>query len=177
MFRAAPNDGHRALVELERAGKLVGLITQNIDELHQRAGSSPELVMELHGTAHRVRCWSCGEEAPMERALERVRAGEDDPACRTCGGVLKSATISFGQALDEDVIDRAAQVARSCDLMLAVGTSLAVYPAAGLVPLAVQSGADLVIVNAEPTPYDDMAAAVIRTPIGAALSAMIGNLQ
>ena len=150
------------------------MITQNVDELHQQAGTSPELVVEVHGTMRRVRCWDCGEEAPMERALDRVRAGEDDPACRTCGGILKSATISFGQALVPEVIDRALDAAEDCDLLLAVGSSLQVYPAAYAVPRAKQAGALVVIVNAEPTNMDGIADAVLRGPISEILPAIVG---
>jgi NAD-dependent deacetylase len=172
-WTAEPNAGHRALVELERRGKLVGLITQNIDELHQKAGNNPELVHELHGTMHHVVCWSCGERAPMQRALDRVRAGEDDPPCRTCGGILKSATISFGQQLDWNVMERAEQAAVSCDLFLAIGSTLTVHPAAGLVPVAAQSGARIVIINRDPTPYDPLADAVLRGEISDVLPAIV----
>jgi NAD-dependent deacetylase len=173
-WRAEPNAGHRALVELERQRRLVAVITQNIDELHQQAGNDPERVIEVHGTMHRVVCWDCGEEGPMEAALERVRAGEEDPPCWTCGGILKSATISFGQALDQNTILRAELAARSCDVFLAVGTSLAVYPAAGLVPAAHESGAAVVIVNAEPTPFDSLASAVVRGSISEVLPRLVG---
>ena len=141
------------------------MITQNVDELQQQAGTSPELVIEVHGTMRRVVCWDCGEEAPMERALARVRAGEEDPSCRSCGGILKSATISFGQALVPEVIDRAMDVAEHCDLLLAVGSSLQVYPAAYAVPRARSNGARVVIVNAEPTGMDQLADAVLRGSI------------
>src|SRR3954465_13988849 len=153
-WTAQPNPGHRAIVELERRGKLLALVTQNVDGLHQQAGSDPALVIEVHGTMREVVCLSCAERAPMERALERVRAGEDDPACRSCGGMLKSATVSFGQSLDPDDLDRADQVARACDLLLAVGTTLTVYPVAQVPRIAQTSGARLVIVNGEPTAYD-----------------------
>lgn len=172
-WSAEPNAGHRAVVELERQGRLVAVVTQNIDGLHQKAGSDPGRVIEVHGTMHRVVCWSCGDEAPMEAALARVRAGEEDPRCRDCGGILKSATISFGQALDPDTILRAEMAAMSCDVLLAVGTSLGVHPAAGLVPLARESGADVVIVNAQETPYDRMAAAVVRAPISQVLPELV----
>lgn len=165
-WRAQPNTGHKALVELERRGKLHALITQNIDELHQLAGNSPEKVIEVHGTLRQVVCMSCDERAPMEKALARVRAGEADPPCRSCGGILKSATISFGQQLVPEVIDRAMRAAAEADLFLSVGTSLQVYPIAGAVQLAKRAGAKLVIVNAEPTPFDDLADAVIDEPIG-----------
>lgn len=170
---AQPNAGHRALVELERRGTLHSLITQNVDELHQRAGNDPALVIEIHGTMRQVVCFACGERAPMERALERVRAGEEDPPCRSCGGILKSDTISFGQNLDQDVLRRASEAASACDLLLAVGTSLAVHPAAGLVPLAAAAGARIVIVNAEPTPYDRIADAVLRQPISELLPRLV----
>jgi NAD-dependent deacetylase len=171
-WNAKPNAGHRALVELERRGKLHALITQNIDELHQQAGNSPEKVIEVHGTLRQVVCMSCGERAPMERALARVRAGEADPPCRSCGGILKSATISFGQALVPEVIDRAMQAAGEADVLLAVGSSLQVYPIAGAVPLAKRAGARVVIVNAEPTPFDDLADAVFNDSISAVLPAL-----
>jgi NAD-dependent deacetylase len=171
---AKPNPGHYALVELERQGRLHAIVTQNVDELHQLAGSSPELVIEVHGTMRKVKCWDCGEEAPMERALARVRAGEDDPSCRSCGGILKSATISFGQALEPEVLDRAMDAAEQCDLLLAVGTSLQVYPAAYAVPRAKHAGARVVIVNAEPTQMDDLADAVLRGSISEILPALVG---
>jgi NAD-dependent deacetylase len=174
-WHAEPNAGHRALVELERRGKLHTLVTQNIDELHQQAGSDPAKVVEIHGTMRQVMCWDCGERAPMERALERVRNGEEDPACRTCGGILKSATISFGQSLVPEDLDRAERAALACDLLLAVGSSLTVYPAAGMVPLAAQTGARVVIVNAEPTPFDGIADAVLRGSISEVLPAIVGS--
>lgn len=165
-WHASPNAGHRALVELERRGTLHALITQNIDGLHQMAGHLPENVIEVHGTMREVMCMNCGWRAPMQVAMDRVRAGEADPPCRQCGGILKSATISFGQSLDPRVIDRAMRAAGEADLLLAIGTSLQVYPVAGAVPLAKAAGARLVIVNAEPTPFDDIADAVLRQPIG-----------
>jgi NAD-dependent deacetylase len=171
-WTAQPNAGHLALLELEKRGKLHALITQNIDELHQRAGHAPDKVIEVHGTMRKVVCMSCGERAPMERALERVRAGEEDPPCRTCGGILKSATISFGQQLVPEVIDRAMQAAAEADLLLSVGTSLQVYPVAGAVPLAKRAGARVVIVNAEPTPFDEIADAVFNDSISGVLPAL-----
>jgi NAD-dependent deacetylase len=168
-WNAKPNPGHHALVELERRGKLHALITQNIDELHQQAGNSAEKVIEVHGTMRQVVCMSCGERAPMERALARVRAGEADPPCRSCGGILKSATISFGQALVPEVIDRAMQAAGEAEVLLAVGSSLQVYPIAGAVPIAKRAGARVVIVNAEPTPFDDLADAVFNDSISGVL--------
>ena len=173
-WRAAPNAGHRALVELERRGKLHALVTQNIDGLHQQAGSSPGKVIEVHGTMREVMCMSCSWRGPMQPVLDRVRAGEEDPPCARCGGILKSATISFGQPLVPTVINRAMTVAMQADLLLAIGTSLQVYPIAGVVPLAKDAGARVVIVNAEPTPFDDTADAVLRTPIGEVLPVLCG---
>jgi len=170
---AQPNAGHRALVALERRGKLDTLITQNIDGLHQAAGSSPERVVEVHGTMREVVCLACGERAPMERALARVRAGEEDPPCRTCGGILKSATISFGQSLVAGDIARAERAARQCDLLLAIGTKLSVWPVAGVVPVAKDAGARVVILNAEPTDMDGLADAVLRGSIGEILPRLI----
>jgi NAD-dependent deacetylase len=168
-----PNAGHAALVGLERHGRLRALITQNVDGLHQAAGSSPGSVLEIHGTVHEVECLGCHDRTTMRSALDRVAAGEPDPACLGCGGILKSATISFGQLLDPDVIGAAAEAAADCDVFLAVGTSLAVHPAAGLVDIAVGNGARIVVVNAEPTPYDDIADLVVREPIGTALPRLV----
>ena len=156
-WRAKPNPGHLALAELEARGCLHALITQNIDGLHLAAGSSPDVVIEIHGTLRDVVCMSCGERAPMSRALERVRSGESDPPCRSCGGILKSATISFGQALEEADLLRARDEASACDVFLAVGTSLTVYPVAHLPRIALRSAARLVIVNDQPTPLDEHA--------------------
>lgn len=174
-WRAEPGPGHLALVTLEQRGVLRALCTQNIDGLHQAAGSDPALVLELHGTLHEVVCLSCGVRTRMPDVLGRVRAGEDDPACLECGGIQKSATISFGQSLDPEVLHAAAVAAQACDVFLAVGSSLQVMPAAGLCRLASRSGARLVVVNAEPTPYDEEARAVIRAPIGEALPAIVGG--
>ena len=174
-WHAKPNAGHLALVALERRGKLDSLITQNIDGLHQLAGSSPDRVVEIHGTMREVVCMMCGERAAMERALARVRAGETDPACRTCGGILKSATISFGQQLVPTDVVRAEQAARRCDLMLAVGSTLSVFPAAGVVPVARDAGARVIIVNAQPTQMDDLADAVLRGSISEILPRIVGD--
>ena len=173
-WSAQPNLGHRALVALERRGKLHALVTQNIDELHQRAGSSPEKVVEVHGSMRRVMCWECGRRAPMEEALARVRAGEADPACPQCGGIQKSDTISFGQALVPAVIERALCVAAEADLLLAIGTTLQVQPVAGMVPIAARAGADIVIVNDQPTAMDAIADVVVRAQIGEVLAAICG---
>jgi NAD-dependent deacetylase len=174
-WHAQPNAAHDALVALERSGKLLALITQNIDGLHQRAGTSPAKVIEVHGTMREVMCLACDWRGPMGPVLDRVRGGEEDPPCERCGGVLKSATISFGQPLVPHIISRALRSAEEADLLLAVGTSLQVYPVAGAVPSAKASGARIVIVNAEPTPFDHLADAVIREPIGNVLPALCGG--
>ncbi len=171
-WTAVPNRGHLALVELERAGKLHALITQNIDELHQAAGHAPEKIIEVHGTMRRVMCWSCGRRQPMQDVLARVRAGEADPPCLDCGGILKSDTISFGQALVPEVIDRAMAVASQADLLLAIGSTLQVYPVAGVVPMAKDAGARVVIVNNQTTAMDGLADAVLKGAIGEVLPAI-----
>lgn len=172
-WTARPNEAHRALARLQDKGKLQGLITQNIDGLHQTAGTDPGSLVEIHGTLHDVTCMSCGDRAPMERALERVRDGEEDPDCRTCGGILKSATISFGQNLVEEDLRRAREAAERSDLFLAIGTSLGVYPVAYLPQTAVGTGARLAILNAEPTPLDHLAEWVVREPLGVALPRLV----
>jgi NAD-dependent deacetylase len=172
-WTAGPNAGHLALAELERRARLDTLVTQNIDGLHQKAGSSPDRVVEIHGTVREVVCMACAERAPMERALERVRAGEADPPCRSCGGILKSATISFGQSLVPEDLRRAEKAARNCDLFLALGTTLTVYPVAHLPEFALEAGARLVIANAQPTPFDGEADAVLRANLGEVLPALV----
>jgi NAD-dependent deacetylase len=176
MWRAEPNEGHRALVDLERKGALHSLVTQNVDGLHHAAGQSPELVVEIHGNVREAKCMSCGWRGPMHETLERVRAGDEDPACTDCGGILKSATISFGENLVADDLDRAQLDAMRSDLYLAIGTSLVVYPAAGLPELALRSGARLVICNAEETPFDAVADAVLRDPLGRVLPDLAARL-
>jgi NAD-dependent deacetylase len=176
-WAAKPNAGHLSLVTLEKRQKLHALITQNIDELHQIAGNSPELVVEVHGTMRSFMCWGCGMRGPMQKVLERVRAGEPDPRCRDCGGILKSDTISFGQQLVPEVIDRAMRVAGEGDLFLSVGTSLQVYPVAGAVDIARAAGAKIVIVNAQPTPFDDVADAVLDAPISEVLPQICGTRE
>jgi NAD-dependent deacetylase len=172
-WNAKPNPGHFALAELERRGKLHALITQNIDELHQLAGNSPQKVIEVHGTMRKVVCMSCSMTAPMHKALDRVRSGEEDPPCRDCGGILKSATISFGQGLVPEVIEGAMRASEEADLFFAVGTSLQVYPIAGALPAARAAGAKIVIMNAEPTPFDDIADAVFRDSISDILPRLV----
>jgi NAD-dependent deacetylase len=168
-WTAVPNAGHLALVELERAGRLHAVVTQNIDGLHQRAGHDPGRVIEVHGTIFEVECLNCADRTSMRAALERLEAGEGDPDCRQCGGILKSATISFGQSLHLPTLRRAVSAVLESDLLITVGTSLQVHPVAGLVDAALEAGGTVIIVNAEPTPYDDVAHAVLREPIGVVL--------
>ena len=175
-WEARPNAGHRALVALERSGRLRAIVTQNIDGLHQRAGNDPARVIEIHGTLFDVDCLSCGRSTSMRDNLDRVEAGEADPACLVCGGIQKAATISFGQALKVDVLRAAQRAAQQCDVLLAVGTTLQVQPAAALAEVAVAAGARLVIVNRDPTPYDDLASALLREPIGETLPRLVAPL-
>jgi NAD-dependent deacetylase len=174
-WTAKPNAGHLALVHLEKRQKLHALITQNIDELHQQAGNSQDLVIEVHGSMRRFMCWGCGMRGPMQLVLDRVRAGEEDPTCRSCGGILKSDTISFGQQLVPEVIDRAMQVAGEADVFVAVGSTLQVYPVAGAVDIARSAGAKVIIVNAAPTPFDEVADAVLPGSISEILPAILGS--
>jgi NAD-dependent deacetylase len=173
---AQPNAGHLALAELERLDRLELLVTQNIDGLHLAAGTTPERLVEIHGSARDYVCLSCGDRGPMGDVLERVRAGEADPACLSCGGILKSATISFGQQLVAEDLARAERAAAASDLLLAIGTSLTVYPVAWLPERALANGARLVIVNAERTPMDDLAHAVLRGQIGEILPALVARV-
>ncbi len=172
-WTARPNAGHLALVALERRGTLHTLITQNIDGLHQAAGHDPDRVVEVHGTMREVVCLDCDERAPMQRALDRVRAGEEDPTCRSCGGILKSATVSFGQSLVPDDLRRAERAALACDVLLAVGSTLTVYPIADVPRLAKAADARVVVVNGEPTAFDDEADAVLRGPISDILPRLV----
>lgn len=157
-----PNAGHRALVDLEHTGRVDLVVTQNIDGLHREAGTSPSLLVEIHGTSRQAVCLACGTRLAMPDVLARVEAGEDDPTCQMCGGMLKSATISFGQGLVEADLDRALHAAQTCDLLFAVGSTLSVYPIAGMVPLAARAGAHIVIANGEATDFDGIADVVVR---------------
>ncbi|MFI1076237.1 SIR2 family NAD-dependent protein deacylase [Streptomyces puniciscabiei] len=176
-LQAEPNAAHRAVAELEKSGVPLRVITQNVDGLHQLAGMPARKVLELHGTARNVVCTRCHARGPMEDALARVGAGEDDPACLECGGILKSATVMFGERLDPIVLGEAVAITKACQVFIAVGTSLQVQPAAGLAGIAADHGARLIIVNAEPTPYDDLAAEVVREPIGTALPALLERIR
>lgn len=174
---ARPNPAHEAVAQLEKSGKPVRVITQNVDGLHQLAGVPDRKVLELHGSSRTVMCTRCEAGSTMAQALERVEAGEDDPDCLECGGILKSGTIMFGQALDPEVLGQAVGVAKACDVFVAVGTSLQVQPAASLAEIAVDHGARLIIVNAEPTPYDELADELVREPIGESLPALLEGLH
>ena len=176
IWQAKPNDGHRALAELEHKANVHTLVTQNIDGLHQAAGSSPDTMIEIHGTVHEAKCLQCGWRGPMGETLQRVEAGEEDPECLVCGGMLKSATISFGENLVPEDLERAHRAAQRADLFLALGTSLGVYPAAGLPEVALSNGARLVIGNAQPTPFDQYAAAVSPAPLGELLPALVARV-
>jgi NAD-dependent deacetylase len=183
MWDSKPNAGHHALVELERSGRLDTLVTQNIDGLHHAAGTDPARIVEIHGTAREVVCLSCGDRQPNEPVHARVRAGEVDPSClapgpdrEACGGILKSATISFGQSLVPEDLMRAEVAAEQCDLVLAVGSTLAVFPAAGMVPIAVRHGAVLVILNGGETEMDSLADVVVYGSISECLPAIVEGL-
>jgi len=178
-WTATPNAGHLALVELERRGVLDTLITQNIDGLHHAAGNDPARIIEIHGNVRDTVCLRCGDRRSMDEALGRLRSGESDPSClsttvgEACGGILKSATISFGQSLIAEDLERADAAAHRCDLMLAIGSTLSVFPAAGVVPTASRSGTPVIIINGEPTAMDHLASAVVRGDISEALRALI----
>ena len=173
-WSAEPNPGHRAIVDLERRGTLHAVVTQNVDGLHQRAGNDPDKVVEVHGTIWFSRCWECEDRRDMSETLDRVRAGEEDPPCLVCGGILKSDTISFGQQLVPEVIDRAMRVSEECDVMVAVGSTLSVFPVANCVPVAKSTGARVVIVNGDETAMDDHADHLLTGGISAILPALLG---
>jgi NAD-dependent deacetylase len=175
-WAAQPNAAHHALVDLERKGRLQMLVTQNVDGLHLAAGQSPEIVVEIHGNVREVKCMSCGVHGPMADALARVEAGEEDPACLECGGILKSATISFGENLVAADLHRAEQAAQRADVFLALGTSLGVYPAAALPEIALRRDARLVIINAQETPFDLVADAIMREQLGTALPEIVARV-
>jgi len=177
---AEPNPAHDAIVTLERTTRLVALVTQNVDGLHQRAGSDASLVLELHGSQWQVLCLGCRERGPMEPVLARVRAGDLDPACEECGGILKSGTVAFGEVLPQEVFRAARAAVASCELLLAVGSSLTVQPAASLCRVATRAGARLVVINAEPTSYDAVAlasgGAVLRGRVEQVLPELVAGL-
>jgi NAD-dependent deacetylase len=180
--RAAPNDGHRALVALERSGRLDTLVTQNVDGLHADAGTDPARIVEIHGSAREAVCLRCADRGPIEAVLDRVAAGDADPRCMAivggtaCLGILKSATISFGQSLVPEDLARAEAAATDCDLLLAVGSTLSVWPVAGMVPLARASGAAIVVVNGGPTAMDEVCDVKVAAPIEVVLPDLVAGL-
>ena len=175
-LKAEPNAAHLAVAGLEKSGVPVRVITQNVDGLHQLAGMPARKVLELHGSARSFVCTDCHVRGPMEDAIARVEAGEDDPPCLECGGILKSATVMFGERLNPVVLGEAVAISKACQVFIAVGTSLQVQPAAGLAGVAADHGARLIIVNAEATAYDEIADEIVREPIGTALPALLRQL-
>lgn len=172
-WTAEPNPAHRALATLPDAW----IVTQNVDGLHQRAGSPADRVLELHGTMWDAVCVGCAERTTTREVLARVDAGEDDPCCPSCGGILKTATVMFGELLDLAVLAAAERVVAEADVLLAIGSSLQVQPAASLVGLAAAAGARVIVVNAEPTPYDAVAERVVREPIEEVVPALVADLS
>ncbi|HPF39653.1 MAG TPA: Sir2 family NAD-dependent protein deacetylase [Phycisphaerae bacterium] len=174
-LNAQPNAGHHAIADLERQGRLKAVVTQNIDELHQRAGS--QRVLEVHGTAMKVHCLSCDKRWTAEEIQPRIEADELDLTCDECGGLLKSMTVSFGQTLPADVWMESMQLARKCDVFLAMGSSLVVYPAAELPQSAKRNGATLIIINRDETPLDPLADLVINAPIGETMKVVMAAIE
>jgi NAD-dependent deacetylase len=176
-WSAKPNAAHRALAELDRPGMALRVLTQNIDGLHQRAGLAARKVLELHGSMHQAVCTKCEATTPGADVIARVHAGEPEPACKDCGGILKLAIVLFGEYLNGDVLDQSKQIAAASQLFLAIGTTLEVEPAASLCAVAVAAGANLVIINRDPTPYDRIATEVIREPIGTAVPRICAEIM
>ena len=174
---AQPNQAHLAVAELEKLGRLDCIITQNIDNLHQNAGNSPEKVFELHGNMNWVRCLSCNTRYPMERIRERLQKGEEIPDCENCNGLLKPDVVLFGEALPQDVITNAVNHARNCDLLIVIGSSLVVSPASYIPAYATDAGAKLVIINMTSTTYDYIAAEVIHEKAGIIMQRILGNIK
>jgi len=174
---AEPNQAHLAVAELEKLSKLDGVITQNIDNLHQVAGNSPEKVFELHGNMNWARCLNCNERFPMEHIKERLQKGEEIPECENCNGMLKPDVVLFGEALPQDVMADATNHARDCDLFIVIGSSLVVYPAAYMPVYATEAGAKLVIINRTATPYDYIATEVIYEKAGRIMQKILDNVK
>jgi NAD-dependent deacetylase len=177
MKNALPSPGHLAIKQLEDMGKLLAVVTQNIDNLHQKAGNSLDLVIEIHGTAFSVSCQSCGKLYDRDLIEERLRSGIKDPTCDACSGILKPDTISFGQAMPQDKVQESLRLARECDLCLALGSSLVVYPAASIPAYAVEHGARLIIINRDETPLDGSADLVIHETVGVVLPKILESLR
>lgn len=173
-WTAEPNAGHRAIVDLQTTGRLHSVVTQNVDGLHQKAGIADDKTIELHGNMHSTVCWTCGDRRPMAEAIARVTQEHDeDPRCRVCGGILKSATILFGEQLDPAVLAKAQAAADEAEVFVAAGSTLVVHPAASLVPRAKRNGATLIIANQEETPYDRIADAVLRGSLSTVLPSIL----
>ena len=173
MHDAKPNRGHRAIAKLVESGKCFSVITQNIDGLHQASGIAPEKIIEIHGNGTYAKCLDCAKRFELEPIFAAFNRDETIPTCDSCGGIVKTATISFGQAMPEEEMQRAEYVAQSCDLMLAIGSSLVVYPAAGFPIYAKRNGAKLVIINREETEQDQIADLVVNAEIGETLGAAL----
>jgi NAD-dependent deacetylase len=173
MRDALPNRAHLAIKTLEDKGKLLAIVTQNIDHLHHKAGNSAEKIIEIHGTAFAVYCLSCGKTYDRDEIQARIKSGVKVPYCDDCDGILKPATISFGQAMPQDEMARAVMYARECDLCIVLGSSLVVYPAASIPAQAVESGAKLMIINRDETPFDSRADLVVRESVSKALGGML----
>jgi NAD-dependent deacetylase len=165
MKPAQPNRAHLAVKTLEDAGKLLAIVTQNIDHLHHKAGNKPEKIIEIHGTAFAVSCLTCGKRYERDEIEARLGSGVEIPHCDACSGFLKPATISFGQAMPQEEMERAVHCARECDLCLVLGSSLVVYPAASIPLMALEAGAPMMIINRDPTPFDGQAALVIHASV------------
>jgi NAD-dependent deacetylase len=176
MWQAEPNAGHRALADLDAKTKIELIVTQNVDGLHQKGGFPVERLVEIHGTVTEFRCMNCTDRGPIDRVLARVRAGEEDPPCRSCGGILKTATISFGQGLVPDDLERSQLASSVADTFLAIGTTLGVWPAAGLPEITLRRGGRLIILNAQETPYDDYAEVILRGQIGTVLPQVVAAI-
>ncbi|MBN2123287.1 MAG: Sir2 family NAD-dependent protein deacetylase [Deltaproteobacteria bacterium] len=177
MKQALPNRAHLAVREIEDMGKLLAVVTQNIDSLHQRAGNSPDRIIEIHGTAFSVSCLSCGKRYKRDEIEERLKAGEKAPRCDSCKGILKPATVSFGQSMPEAEMTEAVRCARKCDVCMVLGSSLVVYPAASVPLHAAEEGAKLVIVNRDPTPLDSQAEVVIHESLGESLTRIMERVK
>jgi NAD-dependent deacetylase len=177
MAAAQPNTGHHAVTALVNRGIVDTIITQNVDGLHQKAGIADDVVIEIHGNANYATCLGCHRRYELAAIRVAFQADDQVPYCAKCGGMIKTATISFGQAMPEAPLSRAEHAASSCDLMLAIGSSLSVFPAATLPQLARQQGAELIIINNESTPLDSIASLVIQRPIGRTLSAASHQLE
>jgi len=177
MKDAVPNRAHLAIKTIEESGKLLAIVTQNIDNLHHKAGNSPEKIIEIHGTAFSVSCLSCGKKYDRTDIQYRLNSGVKVPYCDDCAGILKPDTVSFGQAMPQDKMEDALRYASECDLCIVLGSSLVVYPAASVPAKAVQSGAKLIIINRDETPIDAEADLVCHESVSEALEQMVENLN